>query len=332
MQSLTARIAFAPQALLGTASTTGFHTVYARRSITVPEFQYIENENYHPGIHQRASQQQARPVRISHTMPVEVDFSVHPNSLPVFLIMMGFSVATVNNTTHYTHTCTKADVDAAVYGTALHAMGEDTARFERRIQDIRGTSLQFTASRQGFMGTFTGIGITEVEAAGTETVTAEVADDILPTKGSLTWATYAFGSPRQHVFTISRPVDEEDQKIHTFGLAALGEMGFDLGGDMTGIDMTTAVYADLFGDGTDIGPAEPIVTDDLNFKFESAANIPGAAVPYSIEFDIPLLEVRGQRFGPQDNQILRGNLNWSMIDELATAPVTIVVVNDIASY
>lgn len=331
MQSLTTRIAIARQAVKGTAATTGFHTMYARMSQMTPAFDRIEQQNFHPGLHQRASTQNARPVRIAYTVPVQIDFEVHPSSLPVLLIGLGFTDSAFDNTGYYTHTFTKANVGAAVYLTAMQALGEGAGRFERRVHSIRGTQLTITADRSGLMGSFRGIGLGEVIAAGTETVTAEVAFPLLPTKGQLAWDSGGYGTPRRHVITIDRPVEEDDQLNHEFGRNDLSETGFGVSGEMTGIDLTLARYTELFWGGG-ASPAEPIITNGLDFTFASASNIASEAVPYSLNFDVALAELNGPPFGAQDANIVRGNLTWTMIDEVATAPLEVTVVNTIASY
>jgi hypothetical protein len=334
MQSLTARIALAKQSAKGSAASTGFHIFKANQSATNPRFDYQENQNYHIGVHQRASTQQARAIRTSVINTFGMSFAVWPAALPRVWQGVGFGVSSANNTTYYTHTITKADVDAALYLTSLHAIGEDTDRFERRLTDLRLTSLEFAASPGALSGTVSGFGITEAASAGNESiVTAETAGPLIPGTGSLAWGALNLGSPRQHTVTIERPVDEQDQKVHAFGRADLPETGFAVRGTMTGLDMSYGTYKKLAWGGTSgTGPDDAIVTDSLTFSYESAAVISGAAVPYSMQIAVTLAEIRITDFEARDNNIVRCNLQWTMIDESASAPVTVTIKNFTASY
>ncbi len=75
------------------------------------------------------------------------------------------------------------------------------------------------------------------------------------------------------------------------------------------------------------------MTGNLVYEFRSAANISGAAVPYSLNIDINSCE-----YTIADNS-LRANLadeiepeiSWEMIDDV-TDPIVITLKNDVASY
>jgi len=333
MLSNTARIAFAKQSAKASAASTGFHVLRANQSGFNPRFDYQENQNYHVGIHQRASTQGARPIRTSVLHTIAASFVAWPAALPVLFQGIGMTVSTVNNTTYYAHTCTKADVDAALYLTGLHAVGEDTGRFERRLTDCRFTSLEIAASPGALTGTLAGFGITEAVAAGSETVVTDTSLPILPGTGSLTWGSLALGEPRGHTVTFERPVDEQDQKVHSFGRADIPETGFAVRGTMTGLDLSFNTYKKLTWGGTSgTGPDDAIVTDTLTFTYQSADNISGAAVPYSLTIALLLAEVRLTDFEARDNNIIRCNASWTMIDEAAGAPVTVTVNNNTTSY
>lgn len=333
MLSNTARVAFAKQAAKATAATTGFHTMFATASGAVPEYEYVENENFHPGIHARASTQNAQPVRIAYRIPVSCTFWMHPNGIVPPLIGMGFTATPSDQTTYVRHTLVKADVDDSVYVTMLHRIGEGTAAFERKISAVRGTQLAITAARNQLTCAFTGMGLAEATSAGSETIVDEEVEPILPTKGSLTWGALALGTPREHTITIARPVDEEDHLLHAFGRFDYPETGFSISGEMRGLDMTFDFYKKLVWGGTSgTGPSEAIVTDSLTIVYLSANNISGAAVPYKFSLALTKVEARIGNFQAQGNNIIRGDVSWRMIDDDAAAPATILVENDVASY
>lgn len=333
MLSNTARVAFAKQAEKAPAATAGFHTMFATDSASVPEYEYIENENYHPGIHDRASTQNASPVRIAYRIPVSCTFWVHPNGLVPLLIGMGFTDTPTSKTTYHSHELVKADVGDAVYLSMLHRIGEGDEAFERKIRAVRGTQLAITASRNQLTGQFTGIGLAEATSVGSETITPEVVYPLLPTKGSIAWGAQALGTPREHTITIARPVDEEDHLLHAFGRNDFPETGFAITGEMTGLDMSFNFYKKLVWGGTGgTGPSEPIITDSLTIVYQSASNISGAAVPYSLSIALTKVEARIGNFRAAGNNIIRGDVSWKMIDDSASAPVTIVIDNGVASY
>lgn len=333
MISNSARVAFAKQTTLNTASTTGFYTLFASRSSSTPAPDRVANENRHPGIHQRASSQNALPYRTAWSIPINVDFDVHPSALPTLFIGMGFGVTTSDQTTYKRHTIVKSDVDDVIYMSMLHRFGEGSGAFERLIEDVRGTQLVFNASGAGLTASLTAMGISEAAAAGTETVNAENVEPILPTKGSLTWGAQDLGVPREHVVTIARPVDTNDQKVHSFGRADFPEIGFAMSGQMRGLDLSYNFYKKLRWGGTSgTGLAEAIVTDSLSFNWLSANNISGAAVPFKLSIALTKVEIELMNFEAAGAGVVRGDVNWTMIDDVSGAPVTILVENAIASY
>jgi hypothetical protein len=333
MLSNTARVAFAKQAAKDTAATTGFYTMFATESNSMPAQEYDDAENFHPGIHTRASTQNAIPVKTAVSVAINVGFRLHANSLVPLLIAMGFGVTTTAQTAYQRHTLTKSNVDQVIYASMLHRVGEGSAAFERKIRAVRGTQLVLNATRKGLNGTFTGIGIAEAESTGTETIVAEVPDPILPTKGAFTWGATALGTPREHTVTITRPVDEDDHTLHTYTRNDFPEVGFGIMGEARGVDMSFDFYKKLVWGGiANTGLGEAIVTDSLAFHWLTANNISGAAVPYKLSIAMTKVECRLTNFRAAGNSIIRGDLNWRMIDDLAAAPATLLVENGIASY
>lgn len=334
MSSLAARYALAVQSGKGTPASTGFHAMRSTRSSSPPDFTYEEARDEHGGAHVRASTQQSTPSRISSLINLATEGLLYPNAIGVILVGLGFSVNTTNNTTYYSHAFTKANVDSAKWLTVLHRVGIGAGQFERKISDVRLTQAVLTATRQNIRLTTTGAGINEVTASGTETVTADANNRILPVTGSITYGSLALGAPRQHTITISRPVDTEDQKLHSYGLADLPENGFEIVGQLRGLDLSFDSYKKLVWGGTGgTGPSYAAVTDSLTVKWESASNISGAAVPYSFQMALTKAEFRvvGSPEA-QGNSIVRLDIDYRMVDDTSAAPVTFTLVNGVTSY
>lgn len=333
MNSLTARFALAVQAQKGTGATTGFHAMRLSRSQLMPTFEYEDALNEHSGVHQRASTRTSTPDRISKLANVSGTGLLYPAGIGVLLTGMGFNDTTTDNTTYKTHAFTKANADAAKWLSAMQAVGTGAGRFERKAIDVRLTSLTLAASRQNIQVTFEGMGLDVVESAGTETVTSEPNVRLLPTAGTLTWGSQALGIPREHTITIARPVEQDDQKLHSFGRAGADETGFEVTGQMRGLDLSETLYNKLvYGGASGTAMSEVCVTDGLTFSFESAVNINGASVPYRIEFDIAKADIRFTNFEAQGNNIVRADVDWYMIDDASTAPITVEVDNGVTAY
>jgi hypothetical protein len=333
MLSNTTGLAVAVQSAKGTAATSGFYRMRLEQSSVWPVFDYEDARDEHTGVHQRASNRQTTPDRISKMIRVSGSGFVYPSSLGVLLVGAGFAASTADNTTYKTHTITKADTDAAKWLSVLYAIGEDSGRFERKVTDVRLTSLTFTATRQGLRVAFEGIGLDEAESAGTETVTADPNFRIKTTTGAFTWGALALGAPREHTITIARPVDTEDQKQHAFGRAGADETGFEIDVALRGLDMVYASYKKLnWGGASGTELDEACVTDAITVKWESKAAISGAAVPYSVQFALTKADIRMTPPTAQGAGIIRLDAGYSMIDDTSSAPVTVTLVNSVASY
>lgn len=333
MNSQTTRVAIAAQSAKGTAATTGFHAMRLTRSKLVPVYEWDSPENEHTGVHQRASTLTGTPEAVSFTIPVALGGRLYPNAFGTLLRGLGFGVSSVDNTTYHTHTFTQADADAAAWLSAMQALGEDTARFERKVKDIRLTQLALTADRNGINWTADGLGLDEAIAAGTETVAAEANYQIRPSKGSLTFGALALGEPRSHMITIARPVEQDDQKLHAFGRAGADPTGFAVTGELRGLDLSLATYKKLnWGGASGTAPAQTTITGSLTVLWTSAANISGAAVPYSWQFAFTKAWFYTFNAEAQGNNIVRCDAQYGMIDDVAGAPLTITGVNGVTGY
>lgn len=336
--SITTGVAVAAQTAQGTPATSGFHRMRNSRSMALPRFDYEDALNEHSGVHQRASSRQSVPDRTSVIIPVNLTGILYPDAIGVLLQMAGFEISSVANTGYKVHTIIKSDTDAARYGSLLLAMGESVARFERKISDVRLSSLELRASRQNIQVTADGFGLDEAVSSGSETVTAEPVYRILPTTGVMTWGALALGTPREHTITIARPVEEDDQHLHAFERAALSETGWEVNGVIRGLDFSAATYKKLVwntataGAITGAGPGQSCVLDNMAVEFRSAANIAGAAVPYSLKFAFTKCDFRMTNLEAQGNQIIRADVNYYMIDDTASNPLVITLNNNVTNY
>lgn len=331
--ALVTRAAVAVQSAKGTAATTGFHAMRLMRSSVLPVFDYEDAMNEHTGVHQRASNRQTTPDRISQRFNISLEGLLYPNAIGALFVGLGLNASSADNTTYYTHTLTKSAVDAAKYISIMHALLAGSARFERKIKDARLTQLAFAATRQNIRVTAQGIGLDEATAAGTETVAADVNERIVPVTGSLTFGSLALGEPRSHTITFTRPVDEEDQKQHAFGRADLPETGFEVNGEMLGLDLSFNTYKKLTWGGTSgTAPDTVTVTDTLATLWNSARVISGAVVPYSLQISLLKAEMRLSNFEAQGSGIVRCDAMYHMIDDSASAPVTATLKNGVISY
>lgn len=330
---LTARMAVAIQSAKGTPATTGFHTLRSMRSQSIVQFEEEGALNEHSGVHSRSSSRQSVPDRVGQRVNFNFSGLLYPNAIGVLLSGIGFNASTTDNTTHKSHAFTKANADAAKYITLMQRLLTGTAAFERKVQDVRLTQLQLAANRQNISLSAQGIGLDEANSAGTETIAAEAAFRIIPPTGSLGFGALALGNPREHTITITRPVDEDDQKNHAFGRADLPETGFEINGEMMGLDLSLALYNKLnrgSAGGTALSPLT--VTDSLTVKWTSASDISGASVPYSLQFAFTKCVFRFTNVEAQGEGIVRADVNYSMVDDVSGAPVTITLVNGVAAY
>lgn len=331
--SLTTVVALAAQTAKGTPATSNFYPLRASRSRSIPEFDYIDNQNFHFGIHERVSQQSARPQRTAVMIPISVTASMMSDSFPVMLQAMGFNVATTTETGYRTHVLNKADYGTDSYISMLHRFGYQADAAEelvRNISDVKGTSLEINASRQGIPLTFDAVGLDEAETTvGTKVITPQPFE-LNPMKGSFAWNNLtSLSLPRTHVITIGRPVDEDDTKLHQYGRNDFPESGFTIEGIITGMTLNKDVYAEMMWDAGGKLSSE-ILLETFSFEFLGAET--GAAnVFHSVKFSFPLVEMRLTDFEAADNNTVLVDAEWRMIDEVATSPVTIDVVNTVAA-
>lgn len=342
--SLTTRIGVVPQTVKGTYPTTAVQLCRGSSADTMPEFDYIENENHMLGIHERSTSAQSVPERSSVSIPVDYELYMYPLTMPHLFFGIGFVPdAAVTAVGVSTHRMVKSNAGDAPYITNYLRMGTGAGKFSRQIQDVRLSQLVLNLQRgQAATARATGMGLNETGILDASyTVVNEVDTAFLPFLGGLLWnttvgSTYNFGLPREHTVTIDRPIEMDDQLIHKYARNDNQEMSFSIMGEMRGMDFNLAVYNELFyggvGNINGASPSASPVLSGLTFELDSSRNIPTATVPYKLIMNIPKAEIRALNFRAQGNDVIRCDIRWRMIDDAATPPVRVEFSNNIASY
>lgn len=332
MQSQAAQLALAVQAQKGTGATTGYTAAITTLSRLVPEFRYVGYENEHGIGNERSTTHKSQRDKAGLIYRLRAEGGAYPEILGVYLMGLGFTAET-SGTKPYTHEFTKASNASAKYLTALHSIGEGSGRMHTRVRDVRLTNLQIQADNERVQLQVDGVGIAEEASTGNETISVPPAVRFLPSTGTFAWGTLAgLSVPRQHTVTIARPVDENDQKLHSFGLADVQEMGFAVTGQMTGVDMSKDVY-NLLVRGGGQGASTITVTDSLTFSYESGGPMEDETDPYLFQVALRKVDVTLTSFEASGNNAIRCDLTWQMIDDDPEAdPITITLEDLKQSY
>jgi hypothetical protein len=249
------------------------------------------------------------------------------------------TVATVQagSATYYTHTFTLADRDEAGWASMLHALGEGSARFERKVTDCRWSQLDVKASRQNITWEGKGLGLTEAQSAGTEVIVAETNALISMAAGSfslLADAVAILGStPRGHDFTVKQDLSEDDPTLHTTTRADLPVTGIDVTGVLRGMDLDYTTYRRmLWGSATGTGPSLIVPEAALDWQYLSPGNMADCSLPYQLRTQITTATVQMGNFEASGNNLVRFDATYEMQDRVSAAPLTITLRNKYASY
>lgn len=347
--SLTTRLAFTPQTVKGTYPTTLVQATRAISLESVPEMEYVENESHMLGIHERSTAAQSVPERSSVMVPLDFEVGAYPYSLAMLLFGIGMvQGAPVTATGVTTHKFVKSNVSDAPYVTTYIRMGTGAAenKFSRQIKDCRFNQLVFSMQRgQGVQVRGTGMGLNEtIIADAGYTVKPEADTEFMPFLGGMLWDTttggsysdFNFGIPREHNITFDRAYEPDDQILHQFYRNDNQEMSFGLTGQMRGLELTLDFYNELLYGGvavpTSASMSAATVLTGLTIEMNTNRPIPTSTTPFKFILNIPKVEMRIGRFQAQNNQIIRADAQWKMIDDALTPPVRIELVNDIPSY
>lgn len=337
--SLLSEFSMGLQASKGTPITTGFKTALATVSGADVRFDERTARNEHPGPTARATALRAPTARTGFLVPVNATALMRPRFLGRILQGAGFSINSVNNTTHWTHTATITAPASFPWMTVLTKYVGDTT-FERRITDVRLSQFQFTADVNAgeVEWQIQGLGLNEGNATGSETKQAEVTDEISAYSGGLEFGIGGVNvaSPiRTLACTVANTFDENDKVLFSTNRAGLPQRQMDISGTIGGIDIdygTFEVYKRIVRGGTSgTAPSLTPVTGALAFTLQSLANISGAAVPFRITFDFEKVQYGLTAPNAQNDEIIRADVTFRMIDDTAS-PLVLTMVNDVSSY
>lgn len=334
LNSLATLIALQAQPSKATAPVLDFHAVRGLDVDSVPRFDEIRNDMHMIGVHARAAQNQSVAIRSSLMIPYDLTAALYPHTLIPLLQGVGFVANTPTGTApEYTYQLVKSDASAALYLNALLAYDSGANRFWRQIFDLRFRSLTINATNQGLQVQVSGMGLDEDEGAGTETIISESPIPLVPFTGGFTWGTYDFGKPRDHSITIERPYEEDDQRLHSRYRDDNQELSYAITGQMRGLTLNETVFKRLFyGGAAGTEPSFTMLTDSFAFKWESEQDIPGGATPFSVEMQVRKAELMMTNLRAAGNSIMRADLTWRAIDDVAGAPVKVIVKTDSNEY
>lgn len=337
-RSQSARMAIATQASKGTYATTGFVGGIMQESGGQPAYVYSESGAEHSGgATTRTTNRKSAARRESQLEEFDGKQWLYPELIGTLLRGIGFGVSSVNNTTHRTHTFTMANIDLHAWLTVLTRFGEGAAQFERRIRDGRLNALNITGGvREGLSVDFSGLGLLEQAALGTETVANEPNVRFQSSEGAMTTFTVA-GQAITATFKglelrIANDLSREELVMFAYGNSDLPSQGYEISGVLRGLEVEKDVYKHFnWGGVAGTAPAEAMPVGALAFTLETPTVIPAAAVPYSLGISVPSVEYRIGNFRARGSELMRFDLAWNMIDDSST-PITATLVNGKASF
>lgn len=336
-------LSLAIQGTKGTPASANFITALVEDSGLNPEIDRADA----PVVHGLASGTQ-RPTA-TRGLPRLTGFTgngtykgpVYARILPILLVGAGFKLTTVNNTTYYTHTLTIAKRDEWKYITALHKMGA----MEMRAADARIPQLSIGGDPEGLAAEATLTSILIDEAAGTETKTNESGVELYPHTGSVSLIldpggddieiAYSGGETASgaEMVTIDNTLLTDQKRMHRNTRASLPTDAMTVSLAASGMDANWDWINYIRSGAVDeMIPALENVLAAYDSKFESAALIPGAIVPYSWRTQIPKLVMTVDPIQLSGSTPVRIGYGGTMYDDGSTEPITITVVNDVASY
>lgn len=336
--SLTSAINLGVQSAKGSAATA-YKTSLALSSGANPDFDTREPKLEHPAPSARATKVKIPQQRVGYLEKIEAGFLLRPRFIGTVLRGAGFGVASVNNTTYYTHTFTLANRSAAAWLTALILDTDDAGNtFERKITDVRIDKLSVKGGVDEIMCDLTGVGLVEGDASGSETKVAEVPVEISPASGSatITIAGNTVASPiRGSELEIASDVDDTDRVLFSAARNSLPQKSIGITGTLKDIDFDYNTYEYyrriVRGSLVATAPTLTAALGTLTYTFNSLSNISGAAVPYSLQVTVPSLYWELTEAKKAQDNLVRVDAKWTMVDDSAT-PITIVLKNDQTAY
>ena len=259
--------------------------------------------------------------------------AVYPSVLPIWLHMVGHNVAATAKTGYTEHVATLATRAQYGWGAILDSIGD----LSTLNKDARLRQFGIEMSKAGLINSGEIVGLSQTDTVGTPTVENEDLFKLLPSKGTFTLATLA-GSPlnlvtdlpRSASIQVANPLDTDTEALTSFGRTDLPQQGIDITGQVRGCSLSAAAYKAAY-DWTSNKPGTNSLLAELTMLFQSAANINGAAVPYSLKIEVPKVEITLPAFDAEGNNQVFFDYNWRMVAD-STTPITWTIANLIEDY
>lgn len=266
-------------------------------------------------------------------------FLLHPKFLPMALLAAGFSISTSGSSPTYTHACTLATSAAHKWMTAAWNVDESDAAFVMRGVDLRATQFGMSINPEQIECNMTLRGLKIEPMSGSPTYTSEVVDEIVPWLGARTTLSingYAVVERVRGIeLNIENTLREDDRAIWEPALTGLGQQNIDISMAFNEVnisdDIAEALWFGASGGSTmDITP----ITGAISVSWTSEDNISGGASPYSVAIAIPDVEwmYDPESFEANGDDYIAPSMTAYMVNRSGSAPITITVVNDVASY
>lgn len=332
ISSLNAALSYGVQADKDTAATALQTGLKTRSTMPKPTWDTYDPGPEHPGPSDRNTSRRSATQRTGYIAPFGSTGVLYPRLIGYQLRAAGFDVATTDETTHFSHEFTIATGADHAYISAVWAL--DT--WTRMVKGARLQSLAFSATPQRIEITDSGIGMVSGPVTGSPTYTAEMDIPIKPTIGSgsilIGGIELTTGAIKGHQWTVTNALDTEDYQLWVEGRNDIPQTEIGLAGSFDELDIDKTLYEKVVTGGVSDGaPDSASVMAVLDILYQSAENITGAAVPYSLQMEVEDVELDLGDFEATGSEIVRGSIDYEMID-LSAVPLKFTLINDVASY
>jgi hypothetical protein len=335
--SLGSFFALGKQAAKGTAATALFKAL-ATTSYLANEFEERDSVFEHPAaVAGRNTAVKSPLLRTGYLVTAEVATMLHPKFIGMSLLASGFAVVTTGTSPDFTHVFTLTTGALHKWMTCAWNVDETDGAFVTRGVDCRATAFGLNATPTEIEHTLTMSGLTLEPMSGSPTYTSEVSDEIVPWLGARTTLTVGGYAVVERVrgvnFQIENSLRSDDPALWEIARVDLPQTSIGATCEISDINISDDIYEALvYGAANASSVSLAAITGAIDIKWTSASNIPTGAVPYSLQIAMPSVSW-SMSSAPQasaDDMITVG-LTATMVDNVAT-PLTITLVNDVASY
>lgn len=325
------------QASKGTAATTGFVSTRAQQSQMFPAFQYSDAGPEHFwGADQLPVNLRSPAYITTYVETISIAARLYPQSIGHILKGLGMvSTPTPGAATDVSHAFAIGTRDLAEWLTVLYGIGGGADQFERRATDARFESLRMMSGPKGMVWQAAGVALTEDDAAGTETITAEDSTPLQARPGSATVVIdgWTLDSPMLGLeWTFANPLNKQENPLFNETLSDLPQQGISTGGRLSGLNVTEAFFNRMTRGGpSGTAPTFTLPNGSVSFTVRSEGNIPDCSVPFSLTVACTNTEFRLMPFGSSGAGLIRCVLGWRALLTDDTV-FTVTLVNEQADY